>query len=320
MNICAIVVTYNRKDLLLRCLAAVLDQTHPVSSLLIVDNASTDGTWKAVKEKFLLLNGYETDAPSVVGTYKKVELIYFRSSVNRGGAGGFGTGLKVAHQRRRYEGFWMMDDDGYPSENCLERQLVYLPEADYVMPVSMDINHPGHLSWPAKLKKRGKTTFYEQLRESWGKIMNFIYPFNGSLLSEKIVDEVGYINENFFLWGDEYEHYWRCRKKGYRPITVTDAVFYHPSDKMLFIPVFWGLIKVPYAESDLRMICLIRNYTHIYWHYDCKCKILFKFFLYSWFFLITRKGDIHGYKLYLLSLKDGLRGDFTRHWIYLKSV
>lgn len=320
MNICAIVVTYNRKDWLLRCLSAVIDQTRPVSSLLIVDNASTDGSWQALKKKFFLQEKCKTDAPSVVGKYKNIELIYFRSSVNRGGAGGFSIGLRIAHEMRRYDGFWMMDDDGYPSDNCLERQLSYLPKADYVMPISMDINIPGYLSWPAKLKKGGKTTYHKTLKESWGEIMEFIYPFNGALLSKKIVDEVGYINEKLFLWGDEYEHYWRCRKKGYKPITVTEAVFYHPSDKMLFMPVFFGFFEVPYAESDLRMICLIRNYTHIYWHYDCKCKIVFKFFLYTWFFLVVRKGDMHGYKLYLYSLKDGLKGDFTRHLTYLDSV
>lgn len=317
MNICAIIVTYNRKDWLLRCLSAVIDQTQSVSSLLIVDNASTDGTWQAVKKKFFLHERCKTNVPSVVGKCKNIELIYFRSSVNRGGAGGFSVGLRMAHERNRYDGFWMMDDDGYPSEDCLERQLPYLSKADYVMPVSIDIHHPGNLSWPAKLRKGGKTTHYKVLKDSWGKVMEFIYPFNGALLSKKIVDEVGYINEKLFLWGDEYEHYWRCRKKGYKPITITEAVFYHPSDKMLFMPVFFGLFEVPYAVSDLRMICLIRNYTHIYWHYDCKFKILFKFLLYTWFFLVVRKGDMQGYKLYLYSLKDGLKGDFTRHLSYL---
>lgn len=320
MKICSIIVTYNRKDLLLRCLSAVFNQTQPVSSLLIVDNASTDGTWKAIKEKYSLLKDYITDVPSVVGEYENVELIYLRNSVNRGGAGGFSLGLRRAHEMRRYESFWMMDDDGYPSENCLEQLLPYLSETDYVMPVSMDLEHPGYLSWPSKLRKGGKTIQYKMLKKSWGKVMNFIYPFNGSLLSEKIVDEVGYINEKLFLWGDEYEHYWRCRKKGYQPVTVIDAIFYHPSDKMFFMSICFGLFKVPYSESDLRMICLARNYTHIYWHYGCKCKIVFKLILYTWFFLFTRKGDVRGYKLYLLSVMDGLRGDFTRHLAYLNCM
>ena len=43
-SVSAVVVTYNRKEELARCIKAVLGQIFPVSDLLIVDNASTDGT------------------------------------------------------------------------------------------------------------------------------------------------------------------------------------------------------------------------------------------------------------------------------------
>ena len=39
----AVVVTYNRRDLLEQCLQALLGQTAPCT-VLLVDNASTDGT------------------------------------------------------------------------------------------------------------------------------------------------------------------------------------------------------------------------------------------------------------------------------------
>jgi rhamnopyranosyl-N-acetylglucosaminyl-diphospho-decaprenol beta-1,3/1,4-galactofuranosyltransferase len=43
-KVCAVIVTYNRKDLLRECLNAVLSQTRPPDHVLVVDNASTDGT------------------------------------------------------------------------------------------------------------------------------------------------------------------------------------------------------------------------------------------------------------------------------------
>jgi len=51
-NICAVIVTYNRKELLRECLKAVLAQTRPPEHVLVVDNASTDGTPEMLQEEF----------------------------------------------------------------------------------------------------------------------------------------------------------------------------------------------------------------------------------------------------------------------------
>ena len=41
---CAVVVTYNRKELLIECLESLRSQTRPLNAIYIIDNASTDGT------------------------------------------------------------------------------------------------------------------------------------------------------------------------------------------------------------------------------------------------------------------------------------
>src|SRR5215813_3941034 len=77
MRVAAVVVTYNRRDLLLESLAAVLAQTRAPDSVIVVDNASEDGTAAAVREGF----------PGV----QVAEL-----ARNSGGAGGFAAGLALA--------------------------------------------------------------------------------------------------------------------------------------------------------------------------------------------------------------------------------
>lgn len=52
-KICAVVVTFNRKELLINCLNAINEQTYKPHTVIIVDNASTDGTKDLVKQ-----NGY----------------------------------------------------------------------------------------------------------------------------------------------------------------------------------------------------------------------------------------------------------------------
>ena len=47
-NVAACIVTYNRKDLLVRCLTAILQQVHLPDSIIIVDNLSTDSTFEEI--------------------------------------------------------------------------------------------------------------------------------------------------------------------------------------------------------------------------------------------------------------------------------
>ena len=56
MKVTAVVVTYNRRDLLLESLAAVLAQSRAPDSVIVVDNASEDGTADAVRKAFPACN------------------------------------------------------------------------------------------------------------------------------------------------------------------------------------------------------------------------------------------------------------------------
>ena len=51
-RVCAVVVTYNRSALLREALVALGAQTRPVDRILVVDNASTDGTREIVAAEF----------------------------------------------------------------------------------------------------------------------------------------------------------------------------------------------------------------------------------------------------------------------------
>ena len=48
-TVVAIVVTYNRKTLLPECLEGLLNQTAEIEKIIIIDNASTDGTREAIQ-------------------------------------------------------------------------------------------------------------------------------------------------------------------------------------------------------------------------------------------------------------------------------
>lgn len=319
MIITTIIVTYNRSKDLLRCVNEVLMQSQKTTNLVIVNNASTDSTLGDLCSFFSVdISENIVDKTFLFAQKDNVNVYLINMSKNSGGSGGFAEGLRIANEELHSEYFWLMDDDGYPSKICLEKLISYSSKFDYIMPTSIDINEHTKLSWPVRKRNGKKTIIYDELKSDWGELMDYVTPFNGILLSKKCVQEVGYINKNFFLWGDEYDHYWRCKQKGIQPVTLMDAQFYHPAMKLPLVKICFGLFSVPYVDSPLRMICLARNYTYIYLHYNQKYKIPMKWIMYWWLFIITRHGDLQGWNLYKQSVKDGFKGDFTRHLQYLK--
>ncbi|MEL7523571.1 MAG: glycosyltransferase family 2 protein, partial [Cyanobacteria bacterium J06553_1] len=91
-----VITTYNRLDLLKRAIQSAFDQTTP-SEVVVVDNASTDGTQAYVESL--------GDA-----------VVYVRNRTNANHAGAVNAGVKAA------SGDWikLVDDDDYLAANCIE--------------------------------------------------------------------------------------------------------------------------------------------------------------------------------------------------------
>jgi GT2 family glycosyltransferase len=113
-RVIAVVVTYNRRELLVECLAALARQSHPLARVVLIDNASTDGTEDRV-------------AASEAAT--ELDIAYVRLRRNGGGAEGFHYGVKHALACPS-DWLWLMDDDCEPADDCLERLLASAAAAD----------------------------------------------------------------------------------------------------------------------------------------------------------------------------------------------
>ncbi len=98
MNSLAIVVTYNRISLLKQCIDHLTNQEIPCD-ILIVDNASTDGTSQYI-------DGL-------------TDIMCLHLEQNTGGAGGFNAGIRWGAEHG-YKYLWVMDDDTLPMSNALK--------------------------------------------------------------------------------------------------------------------------------------------------------------------------------------------------------
>lgn len=106
-SVCAFVLTRDRKGLLAECLRGLLAQTQPVARVVVLDNASSDGTRQLLEGEGLL---------------EEPRLRYVRSEVNTGGSGGFRAGVELC-LKEGTEWIWLMDDDAEPAPDALERLL-----------------------------------------------------------------------------------------------------------------------------------------------------------------------------------------------------
>ncbi|CAA9501136.1 MAG: hypothetical protein AVDCRST_MAG85-1767 [uncultured Solirubrobacteraceae bacterium] len=91
--------------LLGECIRGLLGQTHPVDRIIVLDNASDDGTREHLEAEGLI-----------------DRITYVRSDENTGGAGGYRRGVELL-QETGCDWLWLMDDDAEPRQDALELML-----------------------------------------------------------------------------------------------------------------------------------------------------------------------------------------------------
>jgi rhamnopyranosyl-N-acetylglucosaminyl-diphospho-decaprenol beta-1,3/1,4-galactofuranosyltransferase len=210
-RVCAVVVTFNRKELLTECLRALEAQLRPVNAIVIVDNASTDGTRDLLSQKF-------------------PDLEVLALPRNRGGAGGFYEGMKWAFEQG-YDWIWLMDDDGRPAENCLHELLSHQgPNAEGKAQVltPMQRDRSGR-SYGAGVWDKFYVDVSAKVNEGQKAVTgNYLFAFVGPLISREVVKRIGLPRHEFFIWFDDYEYGLRIHRAIPNSVTVVpSAVFHH---------------------------------------------------------------------------------------------
>ncbi|MFT4286872.1 glycosyltransferase family 2 protein [Nocardioides sp.] len=304
-RVAAVVVTYNRLPLLRRLLER-LDAIDGLDEVLVVDNASTDGTGE-------WLAAFDDPDDEHPGTPVRARTL----ADNTGGAGGFAEGLAWAMERGA-DLAWLMDDDGVPAPDCLQR-LLGQEGYDFWGPVVLDESDPSRLVFPIRLP--GGTKVVHDLGDVEsaavdGRIEDIVIPFNGVLVTRELVARIGVPRAEFFIWGDDHEYRLRAERAGARIATVVGARFLHPSVGDLGTPMMFGQTTYNHSPSDLKHYCMARNNLVNLRTYRGLPHALAFVVKTLWFYLFTkpRPGRIG------LSLKAwwaALRGDFTGHRAYL---
>jgi len=331
-TICAVVVTFNRKELLLKCLKAIIEQSHSVDALIIVDNFSSDGTaelllehgyinelpLKILSEPVEIKNNFEIKTSNNVmsdvvkqqeisGT-KALKVFYIRMNENTGGAGGFHEGVRRGYEKG-YDWLWLMDDDGRPDVRCLENLLKCKAGKNFLNPLVVNISDDKSLSFGlfCEKNKRNIKTINEAKECAENSIIeNVANPFNGTFISKVLIEKIGLPKKEMFIWGDEVDYFKRALNSQLGVATVTIAIHKHPKGRVQLQKLIFNRVRVAYNENNLKDYCLFRNKAYIFKEYHPLFDFVKYYIKYLWFFIFTKKFNITSFLFFNKAIFDGI--------------
>lgn len=293
-----VIVTFNRLSLVDNLISLILNQSFLNFFIVIIDNGSVDGTVDTLKIK------YKED----LGKIK-----FIKMEKNIGGAGGFYEGIKYVFEQSA-EYIWMMDDDGYPAVNCLEKLYTTLLEKklDAISPLQININNHNQLAFPIWLNKKQIRGHVDQIPQDTflNQEANL---FNGLLIHHSVVEKIGLPRKEFFIRGDEVEYTKRFLKNNIKFGTLTSAKFYHPSDDAERVSCLFGQMIIRDAHSDFKNYYMFRNRAVAFIEDGNASLLPLDFIRYSYYFLIHKKFNWKGLKLWCTATYDGIRRRLGRH-------
>jgi rhamnopyranosyl-N-acetylglucosaminyl-diphospho-decaprenol beta-1,3/1,4-galactofuranosyltransferase len=213
LRVVAVVVTHNRRDLLAEALAAIAAQTRRPDGVIVVDNASTDGTAALVRTRF----GADAGPLGL-----PVELVELRR--NSGGAGGFAVGISRALDSGA-GAIWLLDDDAVATPGALEALLAV---RDHAVVAASRVLWTDGTDHPMNTPRTRPSALPNCARIRSASFVSV-------LVDAAAVRERGLPMAGYFLWNDDFEFTARLLR-GRSGLLCRDSVVVHKTRSREFDP------------------------------------------------------------------------------------
>jgi GT2 family glycosyltransferase len=219
-----------------------------LSEVIVVDNASTDGTTEMLSEQ-----------------YPSVKVI--RLATNEGVSGGYSAGLEYA-LGRNYDWVWMLDQDSRPLPDTVEKLLAAsrsFPDGDklaLVAPLAIDAATGTPLA--LFLWREGQVEVPTSSEGEGVTLVDMVIS-SGSLIRSEAVRKAGLPRKDLFMDFVDYEHCLRLRRSGFLIAVVNQCVMPHTigqprSVKFLGKSINWT------THRPWRDYYKVRNRAFVVWH------------------------------------------------------
>jgi len=254
-RVSAVIVSFNTRDLLLRCLDALRTHVRLPFETIVVDNASADGSAEAVRARF--------PAARVIGSASNL---------------GFSRANNLALREARGEHVLVLNSDCEVRPGAVEKMAAVLearPDVAVVGPRTVGADGRPQMSFGPKLTpltewrqrrlvrgvKEGRS---DVLREVASRTAGEREPGWVSascfLARRRALEAVGGFDESFFLYEEDVDLCLRVRAAGWRVVyTPTAEVVHHLGRSMDQAP---GLARLEYHRSHLRFYRKHNPFSH----------------------------------------------------------
>ena len=205
VGIAAVVVSFNTREMTLRCLRALLDQSPPLDEIWLVDNASVDGSVEAAK-----------------ALDQKIRVIALPENT------GFGAANNLAMRASDAAFFALVNSDAFAEPEALALLREHLESHPEVGMVGPDLRNPDgspqHSRFPfpsprrAWLENTGLDRLGRWLRSQVDSQREEPWDWLGGaclMLPRRVFEQTGGFDESFFLYAEETDWQRRIRAAGW---------------------------------------------------------------------------------------------------------
>lgn len=242
-KVAVIIVSYNGQKYLPDCLSSLARTEYNKDSwkIVVVDNASTDGSVGWIKQNYS-------------------QLILLEQTKNKGFAEGNNIGMRWAI-KRDYDYVFLLNQDTVVTANWLQ-PLVELAESDKQIAAVQ----PKIKLWPDQNKINTVGNIIHFLGFGYGrgsgkedqgqydKIQEINYPSGaGVLFRVDCLKKVGLFDEDMFMYLEDLDLGWRLWLAGYKCLFQPNSIIYHKYE-------FKRSLKMVYYFERNRYISLLKNY------------------------------------------------------------
>jgi GT2 family glycosyltransferase len=213
--IVTVILNTNRREDTLACLESLEKSAYPNLSIIVLDNASTDGSVEAIRERF-----------------PTVEVLSLQE--NKGYAGNNNVGIQAAYQKRA-DWIFVLNEDTILDPDCLHC-LAEIGESDPRIGIAGPLVY--HYDEPGVIQTAGGkfSRRFEALHEAQNELDRgqFTRPRPVDWISgcaifvrRQVIEDVGMLDERFFYYWEETEWCLRAGKSGWRIVLTPLAKLWH---------------------------------------------------------------------------------------------
>jgi len=218
-----VIVNWNRRDCVLSLMDSLRLLAHEGLRVIVVDNASSDGSAAAIRSHVL-------------------PVLLLENCENLGGTGGFNSGIRYAMEYFDQQFIWLLDNDAAVTPATLGGMLRVMADNPCAGVVGSCIMSPedhtliveagGFVAAKSGTWQPHRRYQRHEAMTEGNRVEEVDYvPACSALIRSELLERIGLLDERYFLHWDDIDFCARAKEAGFQVVAALDAHVYHGAEK-----------------------------------------------------------------------------------------